>query len=320
MDTGSETIRETPPEVMKDMTMSSAYELDLRDVRGQHGARRALEVAAAGGHSLLVIGLPGCGKTMLAMRLPGLLPAAAGDAPCPLRAPHHTASVMSMFGGGEPVRPGEVSMADGGILFLDELPGFSRTVLEVLREPLEHGSVTLRRAGESTTLPARFRLVAAMNPCPCGECDETQGIRRCNAEQVARYRARVAGTIGEHLHVVVKMRREPFETDGSQGEASAPVRTRIARAHRAQTQRWGASNQEVEAGRLREGAVLTDGAARLLDTARSKRRLSERRAETVLRVARTVADLALSECVEAVHIAETLGLQCAALDAPSGTG
>ena len=192
-------------------------------------------------------------------------------------------------------------------------------MLEGLREPLEHGSVTLRRADDSTTLPARFRLVAAMNPCPCGECDETHGTRRCNAEQVARYRARVTGTIGEHLHVVVEMRREPIETDGSQGEASAPVRARIARAHRAQTQRWGASNQDVEADRLREDAVLTEGAARLIDTSRSKRHLSERRAETVLRIARTVADLALSECVEAVHVAEALGLQCAALDAPCGT-
>ena len=268
-----------------------------------------------------MVGPPECGKTMLAMRLPGLVPRAAGDAPCPLRAPHHTASAMSMFGGSDPVRPGEVSMADGGVLLLDELPELPRTVLKGLREPLEHGCVTLRRADDSSTLPARFRLVAAMNPCPGGECDETQGIRRCNAEQVARYRARVAGTIGEHLHVVVKMQREPFETDGSQGEASAPVRARIARAHRAQTQRWGASNQDVEADRLREDAVLTAtaGAAQLLDTARSKRSLSERRGETVLRVARTVADLALAECVEAVHVAEALGLQCAALDAPCGT-
>ena len=152
-----------------------------------------------------------------------------------------------------------------------------------------------------------------------GECDETHGIRQCNAEQVARYRARVAGTIGEHLHLVVKMRREPFETDEAQGEASAPVRARITRAHRAQTQRWGASNQDVEAGRLREdggadgrrGAVDRHGAV--------ETPLAERRAETVLRVARTVADLALSECVEAAHVAEALGLQCAALDAPCGT-
>ena len=276
------------------MNTRSAYDLDLRDVRGQIGARRALEIAAAGGHNLLMMGPAGCGKTMLATRLPGLLPAADAQTPCPFRAPHHTASAAAMLGaGGEPARPGEVSMADGGILFLDELPELSGTILDALREPLERGAVTLSRAGDATTLPARFRLVAAMNPCPCGECDETRGVRRCTPEQVTRYRARVARTIGEHLHVVVRMRREPIETDAAEGEATAPVRARIARAREAQTQRWEALNQDVEVGRLREGAVLTDGAAQLLDTARSNRHLSECRAETVLRVARTVADAAL---------------------------
>ena len=275
-----------------------------------------MEIAAAGRHNLLMMGPPGCGKTMLAMRLPGLLPAADADAPCPLRAPHHTASAVGMFGGGEPARPGEVSLADGGILFLDALPEFSQIVLEVLREPLDQGSVTLRRASESTTLPARFQLVAAMTPCPCGECDETKGIRRCTSEQIARYRSRVARTISEHLHVVIEMRHEPIETDGAEGEPSAPVRARIAGAHRLQTQRWSALNQDVDADRLREGTVLTDGAAQLLYTARSKRHLSERRAETVLRVARTVADLALSERVEAEHVAEALGFHRVELDAP----
>ena len=221
-----------------------------------------------------------------------------------------------MFGGCEPVRPGEVSMADGGTLFLDELSEFPRTVLDELREPPKHGTGTLRRADESTTVPARFRLVAAMNPSPCGECDETQGIRRCKAEPVARYRARVAGTICEHLHVMVKLRRR---RDGMQGDASAPMRARIARAHRAQTRRGGgASNQDVEVDKLREDTVLTDSAGRLIDTARSKRHLSEHRAETVLRIAGTVADLALSGCVEAVHVAEALGLHGAVLDAPCG--
>ena len=172
-----------------------------------------------------MMGPPGCGKTMLAMRLPGLLPAADGDAPCPLRTPHHTASVVSMFGDGAPARPGEVSMADGGILFLDELPEFPRTVLEVLRESLEPGSVTLRRAGESTTLPARFRLVSAMTPCPYGECDETQGIRRCNSEHVARYRARVTGTITEAIWLALRgegpeaVRREISTRYGNQQES-----------------------------------------------------------------------------------------------------
>ena len=148
-------------------------------MRGQIGARRALEIAAAGGHNVLMIGPPGCGKTMLAVRVPALLPVADGDTECPFRAPHHTASAMAMLGGaGEVLQPGEVSRADGGVLFLDELPEFSRAVLGGLREALEHGAVTLRRAAGSATLPARFQLVAAMEPCPCGGCDETQAVRQ----------------------------------------------------------------------------------------------------------------------------------------------
>ena len=272
------------------MSTRSAYDLDLRDVQGQIGARRALEIAAAGGHNVLMIGPAGCGKTMLARRLPGLLPAADGDTECPVRAPHHTASAMGMLGGGGEVpQPGEVSRADGGVLFLDELPEFSRAVLVGLREPLELGAVTLRRAADSTTLPARFQLVTAMEPCPCGECDEMQGIRRCTAEQMARYHARVAGTIGEHLHVVVEMRRSPAEGDAFEGEASAPVRGRIAQAQRTQRQRWETLNQDVAGDTLREGALLSQGGERLLGTVQNKRHLSQRRTETVLRVARTIA-------------------------------
>ena len=298
------------------MSTRSAYDLDLRDVRGQIGARRALEIAAAGGHNFLMIGPPGCGKTMLAVRLPGLLPAADGDTEGPFRAPHHTAAAMAMLGSaGEVVQPGEVSRADGGVLFLDELPEFSRAVLVGLREPLEHGAITLRRAADSTTLPARFQLVAAMEPCPCGECDETQGIRRCTAEQMERYHARVAGTIGEHLHVVVEMRRGPAEGDAFEGEASAPVRARIAQAQRTQRQRWETLNQDVGAEELREGALLSPGGEQLLGTAQKKRHLSQRRTETVLRVARTIADLARSEVVAAEHVAEAVGYQRVDLDA-----
>ena len=183
---------------------------------------------------------------MLAVRLPALLPVADGDTECPFRAPHHTAAAMAMLGSaGEVPKPGEVSRADEGVLFLDELPDFSRAVLVGLREPLEHGAITLSRAADSTTLPARFQLVAAMEPCPCGECDETQGIRRCTAEQMARYHARLAGTIGEHLHVVVEMGRGPAEGDTLEGEASAPVRG----AHRTGATYAEAAVGDAEPGR-----------------------------------------------------------------------
>ena len=301
---------------MMGMNTRSAYDLDLRHVRGQVGARRALEIAAAGRHNLLMVGPPGCGKTMLAMRLPGLLAAGDEDTECPFRAPHHTASAAAMLGsGGEVPRPGEASMADGGVLFLNELPELSRTVLEALCEPLKHGCVTVRTASVSSPLPARFQLVAAMEPCPCGECDEAQAVRRCTAEQMARYHARVAGTIGEHLHVVVEMRRGPAEGDALEGEASAPVRARVAQAQRTQRQRWETLNQDVAGDTLREGALLSPGGERLLGTVQEKRHLSQPRTETVLRVARTIADLARSEHIGAQHIAEAVGYQRVDLDA-----
>ena len=247
------------------MDTRSAYEVDLRDVRGQLAARRALEIAAAGRHSLLMVGPPGCGKAMLARRLPGLLPVREDGTECPFRAPHHTASVVGMLGGRTPPRPGEVTLADGGILFLNELPERSGAVLEALREPLETGRITLMRPNERATLPASFQLVAAMSPCSCGACDEAKGVRRCTTEQVERYRARVARSIGEHLDIVVEMTRTALERDAIEGEPTAAVRARVLRAREVRRRRSGALSRDMQVEAIRFDGQVTDGAERLLE-------------------------------------------------------
>ncbi len=304
---------------------------DLRDVRGQAAAKRALEVAAAGGHSLLMVGPPGSGKSMLAQRLAGLLPpmaedealasaALAGLAPGgfdparwrqrPLRAPHHSASAVALVGGGSPPRPGEISLAHGGLLFLDELPEFPRAALEALREPLETRRITIARAARSAQFPADFQLVAAMNPCPCGWLGAQAAGRacRCTPEQVARYQGKLSGPLLDRIDLQVEVAAVPPDALLAQpeGEPSAVVAARVAAAHARQMARQGAGNAHLEATALDRHAALDAAASRFLQQAATRLGWSGRGLHRALKVARTIADLAQAEHIGVAHLAEAM--------------
>ncbi|MEM6583980.1 MAG: YifB family Mg chelatase-like AAA ATPase [Pseudomonadota bacterium] len=302
---------------------------DLQDVTGQEAARRALEIAAAGGHNLLFAGPPGTGKTLLASRLPGILPPLTADEALtllamrdfvdsrstfdyrlrPFRAPHHSATPAALAGGGAKPRPGEISLAHGGVLFLDELAEFKRSSLEVLREPMESGEITLSRAQHRVRFPAQFQLVAAMNPCPCGYLDDSSYSCRCTPDQIQRYLARLSGPLLDRIDIHATVSRLPpgeLLREQLTGESSSVVRARVCRAREVQIHRQGSINSQISSRQLNAVCRLKQQEQTFLEAAALRMHLSGRALHRTLRVARTIADLNDDPIIQCSHIAEAL--------------
>ena len=314
---------------------NSLYEDDFADVKGQEFAKRALEVAVSGGHNLLMIGPPGTGKSMLAKRIPSILPSMSLDealettkihsisgslkshqalvARRPFHSPHHTISDAGLLGGGTNPMPGAVSLGHNGVLFLDELPEFQRSVLEVMRQPLEDGEVTIARAAASVTYPCRFMLVAAMNPCPCGYQTDPKRECRCSPTQIARYRSKISGPLLDRIDIHVEVPAIAYEqlTQLEKGEPSTAIRERVVRAREIQQQRYQNEpgthcNANMRSKNLHRICRMEPDAEQILRTAMSDLNFSARAYDRILKVARTIADLAASNSIQSHHIAEAI--------------
>jgi magnesium chelatase family protein len=319
-----------------------AFELNFSDVRGQESVKRALEVAAAGGHNLIMIGPPGSGKSMMAKRIPSILPplslseslettqihSVAGKLPRdtglislrPFRAPHHTISQVALVGGGNNPQPGEISLAHNGVLFLDEMPELSRSVLEVLRQPLEDRKITISRAKYNVEYPCSFMLIASMNPCPCGYYGDPTHHCACTPGQIQRYMNKISGPLLDRIDIHCEIQAVPFAqlSQMQQGEPSEKIRERVIRARNIQTERFNSLPKQGGLGKVHCNAMMTErmlhefaepdeSSLEMLRTAMERLKLSARAYNRILKVARTIADLAGSEKVESVHIAEAIG-------------